>query len=103
MEREAAPDLPRESILLSPEEAEPVHNLTTILPAEDGVEMRKQEGAGFSCPRGPTGSMIRKSQTPRTNSRSPLQGKHVNLEPDRVPSSLKNFPLHHLMWASPQP
>lgn len=28
MEREAAPDLPRESILLSPEEAEAVHNLT---------------------------------------------------------------------------
>lgn len=38
MEREAAPDLPRESILLSPEEAELVHNLTVACGGWGGDE-----------------------------------------------------------------
>lgn len=38
MEREAAPVSPRESILLSPEEAEPVHNLTAACGGWGGDE-----------------------------------------------------------------
>lgn len=51
MEREAAPNSPKESILLSPEEAEPVHNLTAV---EDGVELGKhREEQGSAAHKAP--------------------------------------------------
>lgn len=51
MEREAAPNWPREPILLSRGEAEPVHNLTA---AEDGVGLRKhREEQGSAAHKAP--------------------------------------------------
>lgn len=54
MEKKAAPHSPRESILLSPEEVEPVHNLTA---AENGVEPRKhREEQGSAAHKAPQGA-----------------------------------------------